>query len=187
MAERRRLLAAAAALLAAVAGAAGASTQPDERVDRRQIVAGWIVEDVSETDGGLMVRMIRQGEDYRLEWSTSYWRGNGGPVSGATLQRGDCASGDASAIQDPSVELTAAALRDRFAEYLAECEIPAVEAANILEGFEPAFALASGWAAEAEAATAAENAAIAAYGSEPEADPAVVPVEGEAAVEPPPD
>src|SRR5688500_14294850 len=93
----------AAAILFAAPPAATEVIAPDERVDRSRVVAGWRIEDVDEMDGGLMVRMTRSGRDYRLVWSTSYWRGNGGPVRGASFRWRDCDSGDSSTIEDPSI------------------------------------------------------------------------------------
>jgi hypothetical protein len=146
----------------------GVQVDPDERVLRSATVQGWLVEDVSEMDGGLMVRMRRDAPDFSLEWYTSYWRGNGGPVRGARLEYGDCASGDAGAIQDPAVEVTAATLRAQLAQYFAECEVSERDVEAALQGVDQAYALAALWAAEAEARVAAEAAAIANLDSDPE-------------------
>lgn len=162
----RTVMVSAALLATALAGGAMVSAQPaDERVDRRRAVGDWLVESVAESDGGLVVRMIREGEGYRLEYGEAFWRGNSGPVRRFAGERGNC-GGVAEGGADVDAELTAAEVRRRLAEQLSGCGADAREVAAALQGMERAFEIASTWAAEAAAMTAAEAAAIAAYGDD---------------------
>jgi hypothetical protein len=166
---RLRTFAVGAALLAtAVAGGAMVSAQAidDERVDRSQLVGGWLVEFVSESDGGYVVRMSRDGDDFRLRYHEAFWRGNYGPIRGVSTERRDCGGGGEESGENADPTLEAGDLRRRFVEQLAQCGAGVAEVAAALRDLEPAFEVASGWAAEAAAMTAAENAAIAAYGEE---------------------
>lgn len=166
MSPRPRRLALAAVSLAGMAGAVIALAQPDGARDRRRAVGDWLVEDVAEDDGGRIVRMTRTADDYSLEYHASFWRGNSAPARGASAQRLNCMRGGEEGGDDRARDPRAPELRARLAGYLAECEIPPGEVDAALEGFERAFALASVWAREAAAATAAEAAAIADYGAE---------------------
>jgi len=169
---RLRTFVISAALLAtAVASGAMVSAQPaDERVDRRRAVGDWLIEYVAESDGGLVVRMSRDGDGYRLKYHEAFWRGNYGPVRDISTERRDCGGGgeESGAGADPTLE--AGELRRRFTDQLADCGAGEPEIAAALEDLEQAFEIASGWAAEAAATTAAEAAAIAAYGEDMSAD-----------------
>ena len=157
-----------AALLAiALAGGATVSAQSeDERIERRQTVGGWLLEYVAESDGGLVVRMGREGEGYRLHYHEVFWRGNYGPARSVTSRWRDCGGGGEESGENAAPALEAGALRRRFADQLAECGADETEIGTALRDLEPAFAIAAAWTAEAAAATAAEAAAIAAYGNE---------------------
>ena len=157
-----------ALLATALAGGAMVSAQPaeDERVDRRRAVGGWLVEFVSESDGGYVVRMSRDGDDYRLKYHEVFWRGNYGAVRSITTRLLDCGGSGEESGADADPTVVAAELRRRFADQLADCGAEQAEIAAALRDLEPAFAVASNWAGEAAAMTAAENAAIAAYGEE---------------------
>lgn len=157
---------AAALLLTGLAGAAILAAQPAPGEDRRRAVGDWLIEDVAEEDGGRIVRMTRTADDYSLEYHVSFWRGNARPNRGASAQRLTCLRGGEEGGTEAADAAQASALRARLADYLAACEASPQEAEAALEGFERAFALASAWAEEAEAATAAEAAAIANYGME---------------------
>ena len=162
-----RLLALAAVpLLVALAGGAAATVE-DETVRRSRAVGGWVVEALSEGDGGLMVRMRRHRPAFGLEFHASYWHGNRGPVRRATVRLGACRAGEPGTFENPRAPLPAAAVRERLTRSLEECAASPAEAAAMLGGFARAFALFSAWAGDAERATAAEAAAIAAYGTEP--------------------
>jgi hypothetical protein len=165
---RLRAYAVGAALLAtALTGGATLSAQSeDERVERRQAVGGWRVEYVAESDGGLVIRMRREGEGYRLRYHEVFWRGNYGPSRSVTSQWRDCGGGGEESGENADQSLEASELRRRFAGQLAECGAGEAEIAAALETLEPAFAVAAAWTAEAAAATAAEAAAIAAYGND---------------------
>jgi hypothetical protein len=149
-----------AALLLALAAA-----QPgDERVIRQRPVAGWQIEDIAESDGGRLIRMHRRANGIRLQFHIAFWRGNAARMQGTLLERSDCTNGDEI---DPGLRPQERYVRERFAAHLADCAASAGEARVALQGFAQAYALAARWADEAEAATDAENRAIADYGREP--------------------
>lgn len=152
------------ALIAWVA-AAGAlvAAQPDERRLRQREIAGWLVEDVAESDGGRLVRLSRSAEGARMQFTAVFWRGNDGRIQTYLVERSDCTSGEE---LDRHVVPRAAALRARFATALAECALSPRRFALALRGLERAYALAASWADEAEAATAAEIQAIIDYGND---------------------
>ncbi len=162
----RALSLAAPLLLTALAGAAILAAQPAPAEDRRRAVGDWLVEDVAEEDGGRIVRMTRDADDYRLEYHMSFWRGNSGPNRSASAQRFTCMRGDGEGGDEARAEVNPAGLRARLAAYLAACEASPQEVEAALQGFERAFALAAAWGEDAEASTAAEAAAIADYGME---------------------
>lgn len=149
--------AAATLLLAAIQGAGE---------DRRRSVEGWLVEDMAEQDGGRMVRMRRQAGGAHIRFSAAFWRGNDGRIQATLVERSDCTDGEEigrHAVPEP------AALRALLAHHLAACAVAPGRIAAALAGFEAAYALLRVWADEAEAATRAEAAAVAAYGAEGEA------------------
>ena len=149
--------AAATLLLAAIQGAGE---------DRRRTVEGWLVEDLAEQDGGRLLRMRRQAGSAHIRFSVTFWRGNDGRIQSTLVERSDCTDGEElgrHAVPEP------AALRALLAHHLAACAIARERIASALAGFEAAYALLCAWADEAEAATRAEAAAIAAYGTEGEA------------------
>jgi len=163
----RTFILAAVLISSALAGAAMVSAQsPDERVERRRTVGDWLVEYVAENDGGLVVRMSREGGGFRLRYHEAFWRGNYGPARSVTTALGDCGGGGEESGVDASPTLEAAELRRRFAEHLATCGAEGREIAAALAYLEQAFAIASIWVAEAEATTDAEATAIAAYGED---------------------
>lgn len=154
----RRLL---PALLAAGLGAGPAGSEPPIQGDRSRTIGGWRVEDVSEQDGGRLVQLSRTFQGVRLRYSAAFWRGNGGRIQSTLVERSDCTAGetlDRNAVPDPK------AVRALLAAHLAECAVPPRRIEAALRGFEPAFAVAGTWALEADAATAAEAAAIAEEG-----------------------
>jgi hypothetical protein len=155
--------AAAFLLLAAIAVGAAA-----EAANRHRAVGGWRVESVAEDDGGRIVRMTRTGAGYSLHYETWYWRGNARVYRRAAAVRGDCGHEGEEGL-DGAADPSAREVRAALAARLAWCDAPAREVRAALEGFGGAFALAYAWGLEAEAATAAEAAAIANYGAEPAA------------------
>ena len=159
---KRRL---AFAVLASLA-AAGAllAAQPDERVTRQRTIAGWLVEEIAESDGGRLVRLSRRAEGARMQFTAVFWHGNDGRIQSVLVERSDCTNGEELGRHEVP---EAAALRAQFAALLADCAVPSRRRGAALAGLERAYALASAWADEAEAATAAEAAAIADYGSDP--------------------
>jgi len=158
---KRFSLWAAAALFALVGSALAAP--PDPGANRRRALAGWIVEDRAEQDGGRLVELRRETGAIHLRHSAAFWRGNDGRVQSWLVERSDCTNGDE--IGRHQI-LTARQLRAQFAHALAECAVPPRRIATVLSGLEPAYALALAWARDAAAATAAEAAAIAAYGAD---------------------
>ena len=165
---RPRIFIFAAGLIsAALAGAAMVSAQTaDERVERRRAVGGWLVEYVAESDGGLVVRMSRDGGDYRLDYHEVFWRGNYGAARSVSARRRDCGGGGEESGAEAAPTITAAELRRRFTGQLADCGAEAPEIAAALANLEQAFEIASIWTAVADATTEAEAAAIAAYGED---------------------
>lgn len=157
-----------AALLATAlaAGSAVSAQSADERVERRRAVGGWLVEYVAESDGGLVVRMGRDGEGYRLHYHEVFWRGNYGPARSVASRWRDCGGGGEESGEDAAPMLEGGELRRRFAAQLAQCGADGPQIRTALRDLERAFAIASAWTAEAAAATAAEAAAIAAYGND---------------------
>lgn len=154
---------AATLLLAAIQGAGE---------DRRRNVEGWLVEDLAEQDGGRLVRMRRQAGSAHIRFSVAFWRGNDGRIQSTLVERSDCTDGEElsrHAVPEP------AALRALLAHHLAACAVAPGRITAALAGFDAAYALLRAWADEAEAATRAEAAAVAAYGAESEADNAAGP------------
>lgn len=170
-APRPRALALALAV-AALLLAGLASAQPsDPPGNRRRTVSGWQVESIAEDDGGRVVRMTRSGAQYSLQYETWYWHGNARTYRRAAAMRGDCGQEGEEGL-DRAADPTGGEVRAALASRLAWCETPRRVAETALRGFERAFALAGAWAAQAEAATRAEAAAIADHGAQPQADPA---------------
>jgi hypothetical protein len=149
------LLSAAVALL--LVGTAPAA-RPHHDDNRRRAVGGWIVEDRAEDDGGRIVELRRETGGIHIRYSAAFWRGNDGRIQTFLVERSDCTNGDEIGRH---VVLRAPALRSLLTRALAACAVPPRRVAALLGGLEPAYALTLGWARRAEAATAAEAAAIA--------------------------
>ena len=176
-----RLAIRAGLLLAVLAGGAlHAQPFPPAPPDERGEVGDWRVDHAAEEDGGRIVRMTRIGGGLAIAYHVAFWRGNGGPLSGLSVERRgqSCASrswrrepdGD---VWRPEADLEAASrdVRARIADALAECGLGPRRTEAALAGFERAFALASIWSEAARLATLAEADAIANYGREAEAAP----------------
>jgi hypothetical protein len=146
---------AAAALI--LAGAALAARAHNDE-NRRRAVAGWIVEERAEEDGGRVVELRRETGGIHIRYSASFWRGNDGRIQTFLVERSDCTNGDEIGRH---VVLRAPALRALLARALAACAVPPRRVAALLGGLEPAYAFTLAWARHAEAATAAEAAATA--------------------------
>lgn len=151
------LACAASALLASAALAA----RPAGVSNRHRVVAGWTVDRHAEQDGGYLVTLRRDAGPIHLRYTAAFWRGNDGRIQSMMVERGDCGNGEEIGRH---VLLPARALRGMFAGILAECAVPPARVAVLLAGIEPAYALTLAWSRDAERATAAEAAAIAAYG-----------------------
>jgi len=129
--------------------------------DRHRVVAGWTVDRHGEDDGGYLVTLRRDAGTIHLRYTAAFWRGNDGRIQSIMVERGDCGNGDEIGRH---VVLRAQALRAIFARILAECAVSPARLAVVLRGIEPAYPLTLAWSRDAERATAAEAAAIAAYG-----------------------
>jgi len=129
--------------------------------DRQRVVAGWLVEDRAEDDGGRVVALRRDSGEVHIRYTAAFWRGNDGRIQTYMVERSDCGNGEEIGRH---VILGARALRAMFAHTLAECAVTPRRAAALLAGLERAYALTLAWSRDAEAATAAEAAAIADYG-----------------------
>ena len=151
--------------LAAAGLLVAAQPDADQRVVRRSVIAGWTVIDIAESDGGRIVELGRDGRTFSIRHHANFWRGNGGERRGTLFAYGDCSSGDAEAPVDPRRRPDAADFRRQFHDYFAECAVGRSEQERLLRGFDRAYCLFDRWTAEAAAATANENARIAAYGS----------------------
>ena len=127
------------------------------------MVAGWQVEDLAEQDGGRLVRMRRESGGYRLQFQAAFWRGNAGRIQATLVEYSDGTNGDTIA-RDARPRV--AEIRALLTRHLGDCGASRSRIAAALRGIEPAYRLASAWADEAEAATAAEAEAIANEGSE---------------------
>ena len=149
------------------AGSASAQGDPDKRVERHRTIAGILVEDVAESDGGTLVRLSRRGRGYSFEYFLEFWRGNGGVVVGASFARGECRSGEGSSIQPTEAAMVRAALDARLADYLAECPLPPRREAALRRALDAAWPTFSLWSSEALAAVEAENQAIVDHGRTP--------------------
>lgn len=130
--------------------------------DRRRTVAGWQIEDTAEQDGGRLVTMRRNAHGYRIRFEAAFWRGNQGRMQTTLVEHSDCTNGD---YLDRHAA-RAAEVRALLAGHLAGCGAAPARIGPLLRGFESAWRLASAWAADAQAATATEAAAIADYGRE---------------------
>ena len=139
--------------------------EADQRIVRRSVVEGWTVTDIAESDGGRIVELGRDGRTFSIRHHANFWRGNGGERRGTLFSYSDCSSGGDEAFVDPRRRPDSADFRRQFRDYFAECAVGATEQARLLRGLERAYCLFDRWTAEAAAATANENARIAAYGS----------------------
>lgn len=142
---------------------AGAAAPANARM-RSETVAGWRIASGGSGDGGHLVRLSRHGRGYSFEHVLEYWRGNGGVVMGASLRRGACRSGDASAIVPHELGLSRETFDQRLADYLRECPLPRAEAATLRRTLNAAWPTFLARAHRARAAIDAENEAIVRHG-----------------------
>jgi hypothetical protein len=154
----RSSLGCAAALI--LAGSALAAPRHHDE-NRRHAVAGWIVEDRAEDDGGRVVELRREIGGVHIRYTAAFWHGNDGRIQTTLVERSDCTNGEEIGRH---VVLGAPALRAMFAHALSDCAVPPPRVAALLAGLDRAYALTLAWSRDAEAATAAEAARIAAYG-----------------------
>jgi hypothetical protein len=155
-----------AALLLAASHAGAAPPDSDSRILHNQVVAGFRIQSIAESDGGLFVRMRRKAGSLKFEYYLEFWRGNGGVVVGATFRRGDCRSGEAGIIQPTDDAMSRANLEGKLADYLRECPLAPAREAELRQSLDATWPDFSALAEQALAATLAENAAIADYGRE---------------------
>ena len=153
-----------AALLLAATSFAVLAAEPASARDRVEHIAGWRLSAGGTGDGGRRVGLSRRGRGYRFEHHLEFWRGNGGVVIGASFRRGDCRSGDASAIVPFEQGMGRAMFDERLADYLRACPLPRAEADAFRRGLDAAWPCFAALAERARAETEAENEAIARHG-----------------------
>lgn len=155
----RRFGLAAALILLALAPVA-LSAQSDER---RRAVGDWLVEDVYDDGGGRILRLSRETGDYRLDYHLNLGPNDAAYGSqGFLVWRLNCGQGGEESIAGGLAGVEAADAGRRLTDYLTRCETPDADAAELMDGFDRALALAVEWGAETEATaavTAAESAA----------------------------
>ena len=110
------------------------------------------------------MRLSRRASGARIRYSAAFWRGNDGRIQAILVERSDCTDGEEIGRH---VVLPARAIRAVLTRLLARCAVTRPRIAAALRGFDAAYALALAWSREAEAATAAEAAAIANEGAGP--------------------
>jgi hypothetical protein len=139
-----------------------ASSAQDE--ERRRAVGDWLVEDVFDDNGGRILRMTRESGDYRLDYHLNLGGGLPEDLSqGFLVWRLNCGQGGEESLGGGTSGIEAAAVRRRLTDYLARCDTPESEAADLMRDFDRGFSLLSEWRAEAEAVWGdVENAAAAA-------------------------
>ena len=132
--------------------------------ERRRAVGDWLVEDAFDESGGRILRMTRESGDYRLDYHLNLGGGLPEDLSqGFLVWRLNCGQGEEESLAGGTGAAEAGAVRRRLADYLARCETPESEAADLMRDFDRGFALLTEWRAEAEAVWgSAENAADAA-------------------------
>lgn len=150
----RLCLAASAAALVLVPVALSAQSD-----DRRRAVGDWLVEDVTDEQGGRTLRMTREEGDYSLDYHLNFSPGGAGSASqGFMVWRLTCGQGGEESLDGGIESLDARATRARIAQYLDRCTTPAAERDAVLRDFDRAFALLAEWAPESQAAALAEDA-----------------------------
>jgi len=153
-------------LALAMAGLLATAQQTgDSRVLRRNVVGGWTVTDIAESDGGRIVELGRDGHPFSIRHHAVFWRGNGGERRGTLFAYSDCSSGGPDVPVDPRRRPGPDDFRRAFRAYFAECAVGRREQARLMRGLDRAYCLFDRWTAEAAADTANENGRIAAYGS----------------------
>ena len=130
--------------------------------ERRRAVGDWLVEDAYEQDGRV-IRLTREEGDYRIRYDIILRYGETAPSShGFEVDRLNCAQGmSESTGGNDDTPVQAAPIRARLVEYLERCDAPSADVANLLQGFERAFALARSWTDERLAETSPETNAAA--------------------------
>src|SRR6185295_9728515 len=128
----------ACAAMAVILAASAPAAPPHRTGDRHRVVAGWIVEDRAESDGGRLVELRRETGAIHLRYSAAFWHGNDGRIQAMLVERSDCTNGEEIGRH---VVLPARTLRAMFARVLAECAVPPRRIAAVLAGLEPAYAL----------------------------------------------
>ena len=140
---------------------------PADGRNRSEAVAGWRIVSGGSGDGGHVAGLSRRGRGWRLEHNLEFWRGNGGVVISAEFRRGDCRSGDSSAIVPIEQGMSRAMFDDRLADYLRACPLRPAEEAELRRTLRLAWPRFAARAAEALAAMEAELEAIARQGEQP--------------------
>jgi hypothetical protein len=144
--------------VALMPAASALAAPPHHGENRLRAVGGWIVEDRAEQDGGRLVELRRETGGIHIRYSAAFWRGNDGRIQSFLVERSDCTNGDEIGRY---IVPEARTLRALLAGALNLCAVPPRRIAVVLAGLERAYALTLAWSRDAEAATAAEAAAIA--------------------------
>ena len=139
---------------------------PASAQTRSETVAGWRIGSGGSGDGGHVARLSRRGRGYSLEHHLEFWRGNGGVALAASFRRGDCRSGDASAIVPFEQGMSRASFDARLADYLRECPLPAAEEAALRRTLDLAWPRFAAIAHRARAAMQAEIETVAGHGEQ---------------------
>lgn len=137
-----------AALLAAVAVPTAAAPAWREPLNRREKVAGWLVEDVDASNDLRIVRLSRTVGDIKVEYHSVLTPGTRFYGDNFDIGRGQCRRSGYSSGGTGLAEPAGGAVRQRMAEDLQSCEASAKESKKALAGFPKAFRRLWEWSRE---------------------------------------
>ena len=80
------------------------------------MIEGWTVIDIAQEDGGRLVRLSRKTRGVRIQYSATFWRGNGGALRSTLVERSDCTAGE---TLPRGAEPDSATVRSHLAAHLA--------------------------------------------------------------------
>jgi hypothetical protein len=129
-----------AAVLITTLAATGASA-----ADRSRVVAGWVLTDRSEEDGGRLIGMAKSGRNWRLEHSFNLWHGNGGVYVGATFRWRECRSGEVEGAFPWDEPITTETMAGRTRDYMEECGLNRAQQREVLAGLGKALVQVRQW------------------------------------------
>jgi hypothetical protein len=136
------------ALLAAVATPAAAAPAWREPLNRREKVAGWLVEDVDASNDLRIVRLSRTVGDIKLEYYSVLTPGTRFYGDNFDIGRGRCRRNGYSSGGTGLAEPAGGAVLERMTADLESCEAGAKESADALAGFPKAFRRLWAWSRE---------------------------------------